>query len=81
MSLWGKPRAWTKGIEAMAEEVSSKSGGNFTIKIHYGGLSKPKENPGGIKLGAFQMAVFCAFVPSGQNTDIERLGSAVPADR
>ncbi|MEC9328893.1 MAG: hypothetical protein VX749_03455 [Pseudomonadota bacterium] len=41
MSLWGKPRAWTKGIEAMAEEVSSKSGGNFTIKVHYGGLSKP----------------------------------------
>ena len=60
MSLWGKPRAWTKGIEAMAEEVSSKSGGNFTIKIHYGGLSKPKENLDGIKLGAFQMAVFCA---------------------
>ncbi len=60
MSLWGKPRAWTKGIEAMAEEVSSKSGGNFTIKVHYGGLSKPKENLDGIKLGAFQMAVFCA---------------------
>ena len=60
MSLWGKPRAWTKGIEAMAAEVSEKSGGNFIIKVHYGGLSKPKENLDGIKLGAFQMAVFCA---------------------
>ena len=60
VSLWGKPRAWTQGIEAMSKEVSEKTGGNFSIKIHYGGLSKPKENLDGIKLGAFQVAVFCA---------------------
>jgi len=66
MSLWGKPRAWTKGIEAMSEEVSNKTGGNFTIKVHYGGLSKPKENLDGIKMGAFQMAVFCASYHPGK---------------
>ena len=60
VSLWGKPRAWTEGIEAMSKAVSEKTGGNFSIKIHYGGLSKPKENLDGIKLGAFQVAVFCA---------------------
>jgi len=61
MSIWGKKRAWTSGIEAMAEEVAAKTDGKFKIKIHYGGtLSKPKENLDGIKLGAFQMAAFCA---------------------
>jgi TRAP-type C4-dicarboxylate transport system substrate-binding protein len=61
MSVWGKSRAFTKGIEALAEEVSNRTDGNFKIKIHYGeALSKSKENLDGIKLGAFQMAAFCA---------------------
>jgi len=60
MSLWGKKRASTAGAHAVVETVEAKSGGTFKIKIHYNALSKPKENLDGIKIGAFQMAVFCA---------------------
>ncbi len=74
MSVWGKQRAFTKGIEKLAEEVEAKSGGEFKIKIHYGGsLSKPKENLDGIKLGAFQMAVFCASYHPGKNPTLNGL--------
>lgn len=88
LSVWGKSRAFTKGIEALSEEVASRTDGKFKIKIHYGeALSKAKENLDGIKLGAFQMAAFCAsyhpnktptigaldlpFLPLG-NLDIQR---------
>ncbi|MDP6342200.1 MAG: C4-dicarboxylate TRAP transporter substrate-binding protein [Alphaproteobacteria bacterium] len=60
LSLWGKKRASTSGAHAVVEDVEAKSGGSFKIKIHYGSLSKPKENLDGIKIGAFQMATFCA---------------------
>ena len=76
LSMWGKPRGFTKGIEALSEEVSKQTDGNFNIKVHYGStLSKPKENLDGISLGAFQMAVTCmsyhpAKVPSGTVLDM-----------
>ena len=61
LSSWGKEREFTQAIEGISAYVSEKTGGRFTIKIHYGGaLSKPKENLDGIKLGAFEMAMFCA---------------------
>ena len=60
LSLWGKKRASTSGAHAVVEDVEAKSGGTFKIKIHYNSLSKPKENLDGIKIGAFQMATFCA---------------------
>ncbi|MCP5374373.1 MAG: C4-dicarboxylate TRAP transporter substrate-binding protein [Hyphomicrobiales bacterium] len=67
-SVWGKQRAFTAGIEKLAEIVSAKTGGKFTIKVHYGGaLSKAKENLDGIKLGAFQSAMFCNFYHPGKN--------------
>ncbi|MDV4143495.1 MULTISPECIES: C4-dicarboxylate TRAP transporter substrate-binding protein [Shimia] len=59
-SVWGKRRAFTEHVEKLAELVAEKTGGEFTINISYGGLSKPKENLDGISIGAFEMAQFCA---------------------
>ena len=73
LSVWGKSRAGTAHIEALAAEVSKKTGGKFKIKIHYGGLSKPKENLDGIKIGAFEMAITCGFFSPGKNPTIAGL--------
>jgi TRAP-type C4-dicarboxylate transport system substrate-binding protein len=74
LSIWGKPRAFTTGVETLAKEVEAKTGGSLKIKIHYGGsLSKPKENLDGINLGAFQMAVFCAAYHPGKNPTLNAL--------
>jgi len=56
VSLWGKRRAFTEHVEKLAELVSEKTGGDFTLNISYGGLSKNKENLDGISIGAFEMA-------------------------
>ncbi|MEO0894186.1 MAG: C4-dicarboxylate TRAP transporter substrate-binding protein [Pseudomonadota bacterium] len=60
VSLWGKRRAFTEHVEKLAELVSEKTGGEFTLNISYGGLSKNRENLDGIEIGAFEMAQFCA---------------------
>lgn len=60
VSLWGKRRAFTEHVEKLAELVSEKTGGEFTLNISYGGLSKNRENLDGIAIGAFEMAQFCA---------------------
>ncbi|MEL6408881.1 MAG: C4-dicarboxylate TRAP transporter substrate-binding protein [Pseudomonadota bacterium] len=60
VSLWGKRRAFTEHVEKLAELVSEKTNGEFTMNISYGGLSKNKENLDGISIGAFEMAQFCA---------------------
>jgi len=60
VSLWGKRRAFTEHVEKLADLVSEKTGGEFTLNISYGGLSKNKENLDGIAIGAFEMAQFCA---------------------
>lgn len=59
VSLWGKRRALTEHIEKLAELVSQKTDGEFTLNLSYGGLSKEKENLDGISIGAFEMAQFC----------------------
>ena len=48
VSVWGKRRAFTAHVEKLAELVSAKTGGEFTMNISYGGLSKTKENLDGI---------------------------------
>jgi len=60
VSVWGKRRAFTEHIEKLAELVSEKTGGAFTMNVSYGGLSKNRENLDGISIGAFEMAQFCA---------------------
>lgn len=65
VSLWGKRRAFTEHVEKIAELVSEKTGGAFTMNISYGGLSKNTENLDGLSIGAFEMAQICA----GYHTD------------
>jgi TRAP-type C4-dicarboxylate transport system substrate-binding protein len=60
VSLWGARRAFTEHVEKLAELVSEKTGGEFTLNISYGGLSPSRENLDGISIGAFEMAQFCA---------------------
>lgn len=70
VSLWGKRRAFTEHVERLAELVSEKTGGEFSLNISYGGLSKNKENLDGIAIGAFEMAQFCAGYHRDKNPSI-----------
>ncbi len=69
VSVWGKRRAFTEHVEKLAELVSEKTNGEFTMNVSYGGLSKNRENLDGISIGAFEMAQFCA----GYHPDKNRL--------
>ena len=74
LSVWGPPRAFTAGIEAVSKYVDEQSGGKFTIKIHYGdALSKGPDNLDNIKLGAFEMAQICAGYHPGKHPGINVL--------
>jgi TRAP-type C4-dicarboxylate transport system substrate-binding protein len=67
-STWGNPRAFTAGIEYVAEQVKQKTGGNFTITVGYGEqFSKDRENLDSIKLGAIDGTHFCNFYHPGKN--------------
>ncbi|MCI4661625.1 MAG: C4-dicarboxylate TRAP transporter substrate-binding protein [Neomegalonema sp.] len=70
VSLWGKRRAFTEHVEKIAELVAQKTGGDFTLNLSYGGLSKNKENLDGISIGAFEMAQFCAGYHRDKNPSI-----------
>ncbi|MEP2533241.1 C4-dicarboxylate ABC transporter substrate-binding protein [Shimia sp.] len=68
LSMWGNPRALSAGMEAIAEEVSAKTGGKFNIKVFYGGqLSGARENLDGLQLNAFEGAAICNFYHPGKN--------------
>lgn len=70
VSVWGSRRAFTEHVEKLAELVNEKSGGDFTMDISYGGLSKNRENLDGISIGAFEMAQFCAGYHRDKNPTI-----------
>jgi TRAP-type C4-dicarboxylate transport system substrate-binding protein len=70
VSLWGKRRAFTEHVEKLAELVSAKTHGEFTMNVSYGGLSKNRENLDGISIGAFEMAQFCAGYHRDKNPTI-----------
>jgi len=70
VSVWGKRRAFTEHIEKLAELVSAKTNGEFTMNVSYGGLSKNRENLDGISIGAFEMAQFCAGYHRDKNRAI-----------
>jgi TRAP-type C4-dicarboxylate transport system substrate-binding protein len=57
-------------VEKLAELVEEKTGGEFTMNISYGGLSKNTENLDGISIGAFEMAQFCAGYHRDKNPSI-----------
>lgn len=68
ISMWGNPRALSAGMEAIAEEVATQTGGNFQIEIFYGGqLSGARENLDGLQLNAFEGAAICNFYHPGKN--------------
>jgi len=67
-SMWGKQRAFTKGIEVLADKVAKGSGGNFTIRLGYAEtFSKARENLDSLKLKAIDGAHFCNFYHPGKN--------------
>ena len=67
-SMWGPPRAVTRGAEAVADYVEEQSGGNFTIEIHYGeAISPARQNLDGLKIGAFESAQICTSYHPGKN--------------
>ncbi len=70
VSLWGKQRAFTEHVEKLADLVSEKTNGEFTLNISYGGLSNNRENLDGISIGAFEMAQFCAGYHRDKNPSI-----------
>lgn len=70
VSLWGSRRAFTEHVHKLADLVSEKTGGEFTMNISYGGLSKNTENLDGISIGAFEMAQFCAGYHRDKNRAI-----------
>ena len=70
VSVWGKRRAFTEHVEKLAELVSEKTNGDFTMNVSYGGLSKNRENLDGISIGAFEMAQFCAGYHADKNPSI-----------
>ena len=74
LSLWGKRRAFTEGLEHVSKSVSEKTGGNFKLKLFYGEqLSKSKENLDGISVGAFEAALFCSSYHPGKNRPLNVL--------
>ena len=70
VSLWGQRRAFTEHVERLAELVSERTDGEFTLSISYGGLSSNRENLDGISIGAFEMAQFCAGYHPDKNPSI-----------
>ena len=68
VSVWGKKRAFTAGMEYVAAQLAERTGGKFKVTVHYGNkLSKARENLDGIQLGAFASAFFCNFYHPGKN--------------
>ncbi len=65
-SAWGKSRASSQIYDLFGEYMSERTGGKFTAQVHYGTLSKPRDNLDGIKLGAFQAATYCASYYPGK---------------
>jgi TRAP-type C4-dicarboxylate transport system substrate-binding protein len=61
VSLWGKRRAVTEGIEYASKAIKEATCGKFNLKLYYGEqLSKSKENLDSIKVGAIEMAMVCS---------------------
>jgi TRAP-type C4-dicarboxylate transport system substrate-binding protein len=57
LSVWGGKRAWTVPLHDWAADMEKKTNGQWTIKMHYGGVLAPaKENWDGIRAGMFEAA-------------------------
>ena len=68
VSLWGKERAFTAGVERLARLIDRNTDGNWNLVLHYGeALSKARENLDGLSVDAFQAAMFCNFYHPRKN--------------
>jgi TRAP-type C4-dicarboxylate transport system substrate-binding protein len=59
-SGWGKPRASSVIYENFGKYITERSGGKFSVTLHWGTLSKPRAVLDGLSIGAFQAGSFCA---------------------
>jgi len=67
VSIFGKRRALTEGMEYASKAVKDQTCGKFDLKIYYGEqLSKAKENLDAIKVGAIEMAMVCSSYHPGK---------------
>ena len=60
LATWGKPRAFTSGIETLAKHVSERTGGKFTITIGYSTFGGEKEILDILNSGGLQMTTICS---------------------
>ena len=60
LATWGKPRAFTSGIETLKKVVEEKTGGNFTITIGYESFGGPKELLDILKIGGLEATTICS---------------------
>lgn len=68
LSTWGNPRAFTAGVEHLSKRLAEETDGKFNLRVFHGEqLSKAKENLDGLKVGAFEAAMFCNFYHPGKN--------------
>lgn len=59
-NIWGPKRAFTVGIETIAEMAKADTNGEFEINIQYGDALGPRrQNPENIKNGAFEAGQLC----------------------
>ena len=67
VATWGKPRAFTAGIETLAKHVEKQTGGKFRMSIGYGTLGAPKDLLDILNAGALQMTTICSAYHPDKN--------------
>lgn len=60
LATWGKPRAFTAGIETLAKHVKERTGGKFNITIGYSTFGGEKEILDILNSGGLQMTTICS---------------------
>ena len=58
-ATWGKPRAITAGVEALAKHVGERTGGKFNITIGYGTFGGEREVLDILSSGGLQASMIC----------------------
>ena len=60
LATWGKPRAFTAGVELLAKHLKERTGGKFTITIGYGTFGSEKEILDILNSGGLQATMICS---------------------
>ncbi len=60
LATWGKPRAFTAGVETLAKHVKDRTGGKFSIVIGYSTFGGEKEILDILNAGGLQMTMICS---------------------